>query len=83
LVEDVEHRPTEETMYAHHLPPRHLWFAALVALALALAVVMAGEWLTQLDLNLFAGGAAAESTPAPPATWAEDPLTPPTVLLDR
>ena len=70
-------------MYALHLPPRHLWLTALVALALALAFVLAGEWLTQVDLNLFSGGAAAEPTPAPPATWASDPLTPPTVLLTR
>jgi hypothetical protein len=70
-------------MHALHLPPRHLWFTALVALVLALAVLLAGEWLTQVDLNLFSGGAAAESTPVPPATWAEDPLAPPTVLLAR
>ncbi len=70
-------------MHAVHLPPRHLWLTALVALALALAFIAAGEWLTQLDLNLFSGGAAAESTPAPPATWASDPLAPPTILLAR
>jgi len=69
-------------MYALHLPSRHLWLAALVALALAL-VLAAGEWLAQLDLNLFSGGAAAEPTPAPPATWATDPLAPPTILLER
>jgi hypothetical protein len=67
-------------MYALHLPSRHLWFAALAALALAVVVLAAGEWLTQLDLTLI-GGAAAEPTVTPPPTWAEDPLTPPTILL--
>jgi hypothetical protein len=69
-------------MYALHLPSRHLWLA-LAALALAVALLAAGEWLTQLDLNLFTGGAAAEPTTTPPPTWAEDPLAPPTVLLTR
>ncbi len=71
-------------MHALHLPPRHLWLAALLALVLAFAFVAAGEWLTQFELNLFSGGGAvAEPVPTPPATWAEDPLTPPTVLLTR
>jgi hypothetical protein len=70
-------------MYALHLPPRHLWLAALVALALALVFVAAGEWVTQLDFNLVSGGAAAEPSAVPPATWASDPLTPPTILLTR
>ena len=67
-------------MYALHLPSRHLWLA-LAALVLALAVLTAGELLTQFDLNLFSGGAAAEPTPVPPASWATDPLAPPTILL--
>jgi hypothetical protein len=53
---------------------------ALLALALALLVLAAGESLTQLD---FSGGAAAAPTTTPPPTWAEDPLSPPTILLTR
>ena len=68
-------------MHALHLPPRHLWLTALVALALALAFVLAGEGLSQLDLNLSSGGAIAEPMPVPPASWASDPLAPPTLLL--
>jgi hypothetical protein len=70
-------------MYALHLPSRHLWLAALAALMLALAFLAAGELLTQLDLNLFSGGAVAEPTAVPPASWATDPLAPPTILLTR
>jgi hypothetical protein len=51
---------------------------ALGALALALAVLMVGVALSQLD---FSGGTAAAPTTASPPTWAEDPLTPPTILL--
>jgi hypothetical protein len=68
-------------MHALHLPSRHLWFTALLALVLALAVLAAGDWLSQLEL--FSGGAAAETTAAPPPTWADDPLAPPTTLLTR
>jgi hypothetical protein len=42
---------------------------------------MAGELFTQLDVNVFSGGAAAEPTAVPPASWATDPLAPPTILL--
>jgi len=70
-------------MYALHLPSRHLWSAALAALLLGLALLMAGELLTQVDLNLFSSGATAEPTPVPPASWATDPLAPPTILLTR
>jgi hypothetical protein len=70
-------------MYALHLTSRQLWLTALAALVLALAFVLMGEWLAQSELNLFSGGAAAEPAPAPPATWATDPLAPPTILLTR
>ena len=70
-------------MYALHLPSRHLWLAALVALALVVVALTAAEALTSLDLNLFSGSAAAEPTAVPPATWADDLLTPPTILLTR
>jgi len=72
-------------VYALHLPPRHLWKAALLALALALAFVIASEWLAQVDFS-FSGGGSAASAPvqvaAPPATWATDPMAPPTLLLN-
>jgi hypothetical protein len=68
-------------MHVLHLPSRHLWFTALLALALALVVLAAGEALTQLDP--FSGGATAAPTTVPPPTWAEDPLAPPTILLAR
>jgi hypothetical protein len=70
-------------MHAVRLPPRHLWLTALVALAIALAVVVLGELLVQTDLNLFSGGPTAvdDPTAVPPATWASDPLAPPTILL--
>jgi hypothetical protein len=70
-------------MYALHLPSRHLWIAGLIAVALALAFVLAADWLATADLNLFSGGSAAASDPVPPATWATDPLAPPTILLTR
>ena len=71
-------------MHALDLFPRNLWLTALAALALALVVVLAGEWLASADLSLFSGGdPAAETTAVPPATWATDPLAPPTILLAR
>ena len=69
-------------MHVLRLPSRHLWLTALLALGLAMLFVIAGELLSEVDLNLFSGGGTTVTpTEVPPATWATDPMTPPTVLL--
>jgi hypothetical protein len=69
-------------MYALHLPSRHAMLMGLFALILAMAFIVAADAFSHLDLNLFSGGGAAtDPTPVPPASWATDPLSPPTVLL--
>jgi hypothetical protein len=69
-------------MHALRLPSRHLWLTALLALGLALLFVIGGELVSQIDLNLFSGGGTAVApTDVPPATWASNPMAPPTILL--
>jgi len=71
-------------MHVLHHPSRHLALTALLAFALALLFILAGEMLSQVDLNLFSGGGAAtEPTTVPPAHWVTDPMAPPTILLTR
>jgi hypothetical protein len=71
-------------LYALHLPTRHLLMAGLFALALAIVLVLAADLLSTVDLHLFSASGAADPTVAtPPATWASDPMTPPTALLTR
>jgi hypothetical protein len=83
-VQEVDNRFLEDTMYALHLPSRHLLLAGLFALALALVLMIAADWLTTMDFTAFTGGdASAQPIPTPPATWATDPLAPPSILLSR
>jgi hypothetical protein len=70
-------------MYALHLPSRHVLMAGLFALMLAIVFVLAADLLSTLDLHLFSGSGAATDprVATPPATWATNPMSPPTVLL--
>ena len=74
-------------MHALHLPPRHLWRAAVLALALAFAMTLMAADLSGLNLTLSGGGgggsepASQVTVPAGTPSWVSDPLTPPTVAL--
>jgi hypothetical protein len=56
--------------------------AGLFALALAIVLILAADLLSTIDLHWFSGGGAVDPTVVtPPATWATDPMSPPTILL--
>jgi hypothetical protein len=75
----------EDIMHVLHLPPHHLWRAALLTVVLAFAMLLAGSALVELDLQLFSGGQAVpDAAPVPlqgegsAPRWVTDPLAPPT-----
>jgi hypothetical protein len=73
-------------MHALHLPPRHLWRAAALALVLAFAMALMATDLNRLDFSLSTGGGSSAEVTTPPAgtpSWVRDPLSPPTVALTR
>jgi hypothetical protein len=79
-------------MHALHLPPRHLWRTALLALLLTIAIMAAGIGLSGIELGSTGGGggeATATGTGSAVvdtsgvdregARWATSPLTPPAI----
>jgi hypothetical protein len=71
-------------MHALHLPPRHLWRTAALALVLAVLVTLAVTGLSGLQLPSRGDTASAPTVTAPasrPGTqtpaWVADPLRPP------
>ena len=86
-------------MHTLRLPPRELWRAATLALALTVALLLAVAALKPLDLG--SSDRTAPSASAPPAAavdsrpqtgartddttpaWVKDPLAPPSLLASR